>query len=151
MWFELRICHSAISCGTKFVVHSIASLSTLVSTALVNAVVFLSFELGFLPNYYNWTAHGEMSWGYRPIVWEGSVTRNVESNTYCESIFDMAGLDFEPNAAYYNNKDAPNPKAQRCYDMFKSVDTPLYEGCTKYSQLSTMARLLNIMSENNMS
>ncbi|KAI5658534.1 hypothetical protein M9H77_27327 [Catharanthus roseus] len=43
--------------------------------------------------------------------------------------------------AYYNYEEALNPEAQRFYDMLKSVDTSLYEGCTKYSHLSAMSEL----------
>lgn len=62
-----------------------------------------------------------------------------------------AGPNFEPETAYYNYKKAPNPEAHWFYDMLKSIDTSLYEGCTKYSQFSTIVRLLYIKSENNMS
>ncbi|KAI5659209.1 hypothetical protein M9H77_28002 [Catharanthus roseus] len=48
----------------------------------------------------------------------------------------------------YNYELAPNPKAQWFCDMLKYVDTPLHEGCTKYSQLSAMVKFLNIKSEN---
>ncbi|KAI5653327.1 hypothetical protein M9H77_30514 [Catharanthus roseus] len=80
--------------------------------------------------------------GLRPIVGKDSVTRNVESNTYREGIFDEAGPDFKHDIAYYNYEETPNPEAQRFYDMLKSIDIPSYEGCTKYSQLSAMAKPL---------
>lgn len=75
------------------------------------------YRSGFLSYYYNWTVHGERSWGYQPNVGEGNVTRNTECNTYREPIFYAVGLDFEPNAGYYNYEAAPNPEAQRFYDM----------------------------------
>ena len=35
--------------------------------------------------------------------------------------------------------------------MLRAADTPIWEGCQNHSQLSVVARLLNIKSENNMS
>ncbi|KAI5680992.1 hypothetical protein M9H77_02219 [Catharanthus roseus] len=37
-------------------------------------------------------------------------------------IFYVAGPNFEPDATYYNYEEAPNPEAQRYYDMLKFCD-----------------------------
>lgn len=47
--------------------------------------------------------------------------------------------------------EAPNPEAQRFYDMLKAADCELWPGCTKHSQLSVVARLMNLKSEHNIS
>ncbi|KAI5677672.1 hypothetical protein M9H77_08622 [Catharanthus roseus] len=103
-----------------------------------------------LPDYYNWSARREPSWGYRLIVREGSVTRNVERNITMRVFFMWLVRLLNPMQRYYNYEEAPNPETQRFYDMLKSVDIPLNERCTNYSRMSVMARLLNIKSENNM-
>ena len=44
-------------------------------------------------------------------------------------------------------KEVPNPKAQKFYDMLSVVDKKLWDGCTKRSQMLTVARLLRMKSK----
>ena len=58
-------------------------------------------------------------------------------------ILDATGSEFNAE----NMEKVPNPNAQNFYDMFSAVDQKLWDGCTKHSQMSTVARLLPIKSK----
>ncbi|KAI5682396.1 hypothetical protein M9H77_03624 [Catharanthus roseus] len=111
---------------------------------------------GFMLDYHNWTYDGE-ALGRMNVktnvstAKETSSSRTRESSTYHEMIFDVAGPSVDPNLSNYTYEEAPNLEAQKFYDMLKSRKTSLYEGCTRSSQLSATAELLNIKSENNSS
>ncbi|KAI5668575.1 hypothetical protein M9H77_18428 [Catharanthus roseus] len=82
----------------------------------------------FMPDYHNWTCHGEMVWEMNvSIVRETSSSRTRESSTYHEVIFDIVGPSFDPNLSNYTYEEAPNLK------------------------LFVTTELLNIKSENNWS
>ncbi|GKA45294.1 hypothetical protein Tco_0738090 [Tanacetum coccineum] len=46
-----------------------------------------------------------------------------------------------------NETEPPDPETQKLYDLLHKADEPLWSGCSKLSQLSTVTRLLNIKSE----
>ncbi|KAI5653238.1 hypothetical protein M9H77_30425 [Catharanthus roseus] len=92
-------------------------------------------EWEFMPDYHNWTCHGEAMWGMNvrtnmSTITETSSNRIRESSMYREMIADVVGPNFNPNLSNYTYKEAPNPEAQKFYDILKSGDTLLYEGCT---------------------
>ena len=57
-------------------------------------------------------------------------------------VMDAGGLDldFDPM------EESSNPIAKKLYEMLQAADQALWPGCEKHSQLSAVARLLNIKS-----
>lgn len=100
-------------------------------------------QRGFVPNYYVWTYHGEMSTA-------ANLEYTYEPNTYHTMVMDAAGPEFN-----YNEMDgveeAPNPEAQRFYDMLTAADNELWPGCENHTQLSLVARLMALKSEHHIS
>lgn len=98
---------------------------------------------GFVPNYYTWVFHGEVRLPNVHIE-EGSASCRLE-----EMIFDAG------NSLHLNmnepEEEAPNPQAQQLYDMLSAADTELWPGCSNHSQLSLIARLITLKSENGLS
>ncbi|GJX21699.1 hypothetical protein Tco_0226144 [Tanacetum coccineum] len=74
---------------------------------------------GFVKNYYQWVFHGEPS----------NASSSAHSQTNTSSIGDVKGSNSYRNL------------------VIDAIDEPLWPGCSKLSQLSTVARLLNIKSE----
>ncbi|KAL0444184.1 UNVERIFIED_CONTAM: hypothetical protein Slati_2141100, partial [Sesamum latifolium] len=111
---------------------------------------------GFMEGYYNWTAHGgaqviEYYDDPPALVSMGTpVAPNVATH-WCDveqmnwdqrMVHDAAGPHFF--SAH------PNSEPVGAYSSFPTDDQPLYNGCDE-SQLSAVARLVNIKAENNMS
>ena len=116
------------------------------------------YKKGFIPNYYNWTCHGEefiraphLPRSSSLVDESGSVDELGSNNHFRDMVIDAAGPSFHLDSPPTNVEELPNPEAQRFYDMLRAADTPIWEGCQNHSQLLVVARLLNIKSENNMS
>ena len=62
-------------------------------------------------------------------------------------ILDAIGPEFENDFM----EEEPNLNAQKVYDMLNAVDEKLWDGCTKHSQMSAVARLLHMKSEHHFS
>ena len=72
------------------------------------------------------------------------------SNPYRQLILDVIGYDFNASGSEFNAEnmeEVPNPNAHKFYDMLSAVDKKLWDGCTKHSQMSAVARLLHMKSE----
>ncbi|KAI5657917.1 hypothetical protein M9H77_26710 [Catharanthus roseus] len=78
---------------------------------------------------------------------ESSRSMPIESNSYREMIFYVAGPNFFPQEEM-NHEELPNPEAKKFFDMLKEVETPLVDGDDRYSVLSTTTELLYIKFEN---
>ena len=63
-------------------------------------------------------------------------------------VIDDVGHSFNQNYEYEENR---NPTAQQCYDMLYAVNNLLWPGCENHSQLSMVARMLNIKVEHHLS
>ena len=50
-----------------------------------------------------------------------------------------------------DEEEAPNSEAQKLYDMLKAADRELFSGCENHSELSLVARLMSLKSENGLS
>ncbi|PWA92370.1 hypothetical protein CTI12_AA022820 [Artemisia annua] len=101
---------------------------------------------GFIKNYYQWVCHGEPSIASSSAHSQTNTSsiRDVEgSNSYRNLVIDAIGHDFNPQTDE-NETEPPDPKTQKLYDLLHKADEPLWSGCSKLSQLSTVARLLNI-------
>ena len=63
--------------------------------------------------------------------------------TYREMVMDATGPDFITSTL----DEEPNAEDKKFFDMLEAADKELWSGCKKVTQLSVIARLLNIKSE----
>ncbi|KAJ8755630.1 hypothetical protein K2173_022225 [Erythroxylum novogranatense] len=120
---------------------------------------------GFVPHYFQWTRHGE------PLV--ASTSRRAEEhtsmnfnendvedgcgtnfgevleNSYRQMVHDGLGHTFKPVGE--NVHEEPNPQAKHFFDLLQSADRELWPNCETMTQLSSIARILNIKSEGHIS
>ena len=62
-------------------------------------------------------------------------------------VIDAAGPDFFSN----DTEEPPNPSVQKLYDMLRAVEHEVWSACENHSQLSAVARMLNIKTEHHLS
>ena len=116
----------------------------------VNTARYHVAKYGFVPNYFVWIYQGESTMAMDSDQNEGSesyVCSEEPSNTYHRIIMEAVGADFNMD----DMDEPPNPEAQKFYDMLKAADNELWPGCKTHSQLSLVARLMSMKSENHMS
>ncbi|KAH6797252.1 hypothetical protein C2S52_021806 [Perilla frutescens var. hirtella] len=101
----------------------------------------------FVWNYDTWTFQGKIN---RPERIERDMVDDECVTSYDTMVMDAAGPQYNINAIDYD-EETPNPNAQCFYDMLKAADKELWPGCEQHSQLSVVACLMAIKSENNMS
>ncbi|VFQ67779.1 unnamed protein product [Cuscuta campestris] len=105
---------------------------------------------GFTPKYLDWVCNGEEHGDYTSHHQRRKSARTfveTEMAEYMNMVIDAAGPSFNP---YVPVEEEPNASEKK-FDMLKAADTDLWKGCTKMSQLSMVARLLNIKAEHNLS
>ena len=95
----------------------------------------------FIPGYYVRARHGEM----KPYSIQNS---GDAQPAYHSMVMDAAGPDFNSNEI---SDEPPNPKAHKFFDMLSVVNKELWPGFQKYSQLSLVARMLNMKARHHMS
>ena len=108
------------------------------------------FRKGFIADYYVWDRHGEQYVHATSTNFECNIHEEVDtesSNPYRQLIIDAVGPGFNVE----DMEEVPNPTAQKFYDMLNAVDEKLWDGCTKHSQMSAVARLLHMKSEHHFS
>nr|GMC91741.1 uncharacterized protein LOC109155304 [Ipomoea batatas] len=69
--------------------------------------------------------------------------QNEPLESYQQMVFDAAG----PNLITRNVGEEPNVEDKRFFDMLDAADRELWSGCEKLTQLSAVARLLNIKTK----
>jgi hypothetical protein len=119
------------------------------------------YSKGFRENYWFWTSHGEVEHTHAFGVdiqasssTVGAQTNDMNINQYQTLVFDAFGPEV---AANYQNEipqasvQAPNPEAQKFYDLLGSFNRPLWEGCDRHTELSAAIRLMTIKAENTVS
>nr|GMD16205.1 uncharacterized protein LOC109166492 [Ipomoea batatas] len=105
---------------------------------------------GFVSDYYVWRFHGERIVTAdvdRDVGGPSQMTDEEASNAYHTMVMDAAGVQFNVDEI----EESPNPEAQKFYDMLKAADQGLFPECKKHSQLSFVARLMSLKSENHIS
>ncbi|XP_058003717.1 uncharacterized protein LOC131180116 [Hevea brasiliensis] len=129
---------------------------------LADDVKFHLVSKGFRPNYLKWTAHGESLCSSTYAI-EVNVPRQEhfhgDTNPYRNMVFDVAGPHFQNAMADVpsldnevdNMEELPNPESKKFYDMLKATEEELWPSCERHSQLSAVARMLHIKSENHLS
>ena len=134
------------------------------------------YKRGFMDDYYWWTAHGEQVEPYPTSSYnEQSYVGNQadfheQLNAEQRMVFDIAGPNFvcptwfnparnvEVNPEMIDEdtemREDPVPTdmdrlSTRFWDVLKASDEPVFPGCTSHTQLSFVARLMNLKSEYN--
>ncbi|XP_019163601.1 PREDICTED: uncharacterized protein LOC109159943 [Ipomoea nil] len=103
----------------------------------VPTVKFHLAKYGFVSDYYVDRDVGDPS----------QMASEEASNAYHTMVMDAAGPGFNVDEI----EESPNPEAQKFYDMLKAADQELWPGSKKKSQLSLVARLMSLKSENHIS
>ncbi|XP_019172859.1 PREDICTED: uncharacterized protein LOC109168299 [Ipomoea nil] len=107
-------------------------------------------KYGFVSDYYVWRFHGEYNVNLdvdQDVGGPSQVASEEASNAYHTMVMDAAGPEFNVDEI----EESPNPEAQKFYDMLKAADQELWPGSNKHSQLSLVARLMSLKSENHIS
>nr|GMC66417.1 uncharacterized protein LOC109166774 [Ipomoea batatas] len=104
-------------------------------------------KYGFVPNYFEWNRHGEKSRNSTSMGFDANWSLNNEQNepleSYQQMVIDAAGQ----NLIARNVGEEPNAEDKKFFDMLDAADRQLWSGCEKLTQLSAVARLLNIKTE----
>ncbi|XP_019171208.1 PREDICTED: uncharacterized protein LOC109166774 [Ipomoea nil] len=103
-------------------------------------------KFGFVPNYFEWNRHGEMSHNQTSMEFDANWSLNEQNESlesYQQMVYDAAG----PNLIARNMREEPNVEDKKFFDMLDAADRQLWSGCEKLTQLSAVARLLNIKTE----
>ncbi|KAL0355383.1 UNVERIFIED_CONTAM: hypothetical protein Sradi_3985200 [Sesamum radiatum] len=139
-------------------------------------VTYDLYRKGFLKNYYNWISHGKpLQMDYEhPILANNFIDQMTNWSNYEQlnwdqrMVFDAAGPVFRPHGNAYNdshtnevgsnsndgvqhNIDNSEALSEKIFDVVRALDQPLYNGSEIHSQLSAVARLVNMKSEYNVS
>ncbi|XP_019170987.1 PREDICTED: uncharacterized protein LOC109166492 [Ipomoea nil] len=107
-------------------------------------------KYGFVSDYYVWRFHGERIVRVdvdQDVGGPSQMASEEASNTYHTMVMDVDGPQFNVDEI----EESPNPEAQKFYDMLKAADQELWPECKKHSQLSLVARLMSLKSENHIS
>ena len=103
---------------------------------------------GFKAEYIVWNRHGETN----NVIYEhhsmDSSGPSNPMNDYHTMVTNAAGHSFDQNYEYEENH---NPTARQFYDMLDAANNPLWQGCENHSQLSVVARMLNIKADHHLS
>ncbi|XP_019160044.1 PREDICTED: uncharacterized protein LOC109156648 [Ipomoea nil] len=110
------------------------------------SVRFHLCKFGFVPNYFEWNRHGEMSHNQTSMEFDANWSLNEQNEpleSYQQMVYDVAS----PNLIARNMREEPNVEDKKFFDMLDAADRQLWSGCEKLTQLSAVARLLNIKTE----
>ncbi|PHT42889.1 hypothetical protein CQW23_16914 [Capsicum baccatum] len=109
----------------------------------------------FVPNYYSWHYHGE---SYIPnssvldnhqeeALASGEIVNSQSYNEFQDMVLDVAGHSY-----YGNIEEDPNPITQNLYNLLKASKQKIRPGNPyRHTQLSFVARLLNLKAEHHFS
>ena len=108
----------------------------------------------FLPNYENWTVHGE-SYVLEPIIVGPSsvgcshVVNDVfKENSYRNMVLHALGVGDAYSKDMVSSlmvaEELPNLEVDKFYKLLKAAEESVWDGCTKQSKLSTCVQLLNM-------
>ncbi|XP_052188767.1 uncharacterized protein LOC127799085 [Diospyros lotus] len=115
------------------------------------------YQKGFMAHYYYWTCHGEdeppMESQVRTNAGAYNEAQGVyedNPNPYDAMVMDGAGPSVRAHTLE-NEEEEPNVDAQDFYEMLDNARTPIYDGCTTHTELSTAMRMLGIKADFNLS
>ncbi|KAL0387660.1 UNVERIFIED_CONTAM: hypothetical protein Sradi_2647800 [Sesamum radiatum] len=124
-------------------------------------VTYHLLRKGFIENYHNWTSHGEPE--YELSVSENNLPSEItlhwnnyeQLNWDQRMVFDAVGPICPPvHASHQSNENetgmSSNDQGGSFFDIVNAADQPVYSGSENHSQLSTVARLVNIKFEYNL-
>jgi hypothetical protein len=111
---------------------------------------------GFMSDYY-WTNHGEDIPPIPSVVvnhsYYGSSVQREMFDNYEKLVMDAAGPDIgnyleqEDQDKGDTMEEEPNEEAQRFFEMLKAAQSPLWDGCDRYSMLSASLTALSLKSD----
>jgi hypothetical protein len=116
---------------------------------------------GFMENYQCWYAHGEVFVSESERRMEETVVGSTSSasnmheaandntNPYRNMVMDAMRMNQVSQCPIV--EEEPNGDAARFFDLLKDSDEPLWDGCTKYSKLSTVTQVFTIKSVHELS
>ena len=110
----------------------------------IDTVKYHLMKNGFIPGYYVWARQGEMEPDSIQNSGDAQPASESIENAYHSMVMDAAEPDFNPNEI---SDEPPNPEAQKFFDMLSAVNKELWPGCQRHSQLSLVARMLNMKAE----
>nr|GMD61463.1 uncharacterized protein LOC109179592 [Ipomoea batatas] len=119
-------------------------------TIYVPTVKFHLAKYEFVSDYYVWRFHGECNLRVdveQDVGAPSQMASEEASNAYHTMVMDADGPEFNVDEI----EESPNPEAQKFYDMLKAADQELWPGSKNHSQLSLVARLMSLKSENHIS
>lgn len=118
------------------------------------------YRHGFVPCYERWTCHGEPH-TFQPFYENATgdssqgIGRGELLNDYIQMVCNGTGFVVPHTPSNVNDDlrphEEPNPDEKLFYSMLVAADKDLWPGCKKMTLLSTIARLLNIKAEHNLS
>lgn len=112
---------------------------------------------GFMSNYYHWTNHGEEI----PPIPQVAVNHSYYASrgqremfdNYEQLVMDAAGpdignyLDQQGEDEGDLMEESPNEEAQGFFELLKAAQSPLWDGCDRYSVLSASLTSLNLKAD----
>ena len=106
---------------------------------------------GFVDLYTEWVCHGEEHYS-RESRWDNAPMVPPDGN-YAQLVLDAAGPEFASRMSEMPEDvdESPNAMDKRFFELLKHADRELWGGCEKATQLSAVARLLNIKADYNLS
>ncbi|KAL6520573.1 hypothetical protein OROMI_032133 [Orobanche minor] len=104
-------------------------------------------KYGFVRGYDRWTNHGEGVEFQSTDVSSSEFVNQVHTGME-DMVRDVVGPDFNWGAQFEDH--TPNRDAQGFYDLLKSAEEPLFDGCKTHTKLSAMCELFNIKSDYNL-
>lgn len=97
---------------------------------------------GIVPSYINWYYHGEYEFEEEEVSDEAE-NDNEGVYTMLEEALGMPNINQERGGALHI-LDEPNEDAKKFYRLLKDAQQVLYPGCTKFSKLSFLIKLLHL-------
>nr|GMC69217.1 uncharacterized protein LOC109166492 [Ipomoea batatas] len=116
----------------------------------VPSVKYHLAKYGFVSDYYVWRFHGERIVGVdadQDVCGTSQMASEEVSDAYHTMVMDAASVQFNVDEI----EESPNPEAKKFFDMLTAADQELFPECKKHSQLSFVARLMSLKSENHIS
>lgn len=110
----------------------------------VDIAKFHLCKYGFVPNYTFWDRQGETSIANTSLERDDTnmSLNEIQEPSYREMVLDAAG----PELISRTLDEEPNLEDNKFFNKLKAADKELWPGCEKVTQLSVVARLLNIKS-----
>ena len=117
-----------------------------------NTVRYHLMKHGFVPYYYQWVLHGELTMPDTNALGGQNATNKLCAEETPPNLFEQMVMDAGGLHSYDTyTEEPPNASAQKLLDMLRLANQKVWPGCENHSQLSVVARMLNIKAEHRLS